>query len=331
MGSDIGIVGEQREGHLRRITLELLSEGRRLADLTQGKLWAVMLGEGLSCHTETLTHFGADRVILLSDPRFSSYEGGAYARALSMLLSSNPPAILLMGATSLGKDLAPRLAARMGLGLASDCISFALGKGAELTAIRPIYAGKALATVKWEGRKPWVATLRPNVTSLPEPDLSRSAEVEEPKLDLGPEAWKSRVLEVVRDATATLDLTEAEIIVSGGRGMKGPENFTLLEDLARVLNGAVGASRAAVDAGWRGHQSQVGQTGKVVSPKLYIACGISGSVQHLAGISSAKFIVAINKDSEAPIFKVADYGIVDDLFTTIPLLTQEFKRLLDTH
>jgi len=328
MNSDIWVVVEHREGRLRRVSLELVSEGRRLADRTKGRLSAVMLGEGLSCHAQTLAHYGADRVILLQDSRFSSYEGGAYARALASLLYSNPPAILLMGATSLGKDLAPRLAARMGLGLATDCTSFSLEGDAELTAMRPVYAGKALATVKWEGKKPWVATLRPNVVPLPEPDLSRSAEIEEHALDLDPSAWKTRTLEVIKDAGSILDLTEAEIIISGGRGMRGPENFALLEDLAKVLGGAVGASRAAVDAGWRGHQSQVGQTGKVVSPRLYIACGISGSVQHLAGISSAKFIVAINKDPEAPIFKVADYGIADDLFTVLPLLTQEFRRLL---
>jgi electron transfer flavoprotein alpha subunit len=215
--------------------------------------------------------------------------------------------------------------------LASDCTSFSLGETGEFTAVRPVYAGKALATVKWIGEKPWMATLRPNIAPLLEPDLSRSPEVEKPKLELEAGAWKARILEVANDATATVDLTEAEIIVSGGRGMKGPENFSLLEDLAGVLGGAVGASRAAVDSGWRGHQSQVGQTGKVVSPKLYFACGISGSVQHLAGISSAKFIVAINKDPDAPIFKVADYGIVDDLFLVLPLLTEEFRRLLGAH
>jgi len=290
-----------------------------------------MLGEDLHCHAQTLAHYGADRVILLHDARFSSYEGGAYAQALFSLFFSDPPAIILMGATSQGKDLAPRLAARMGLALASDCTSFSLEEGGRLAAIRPVYAGKALATVKWEGNRPWVATLRPNIVPLLEPDLARSAEVEERKMDLEPGAWKTRILEVMKDAGSIMDLTEAEIIVSGGRGMKGPENFVLLEELAKVLGGAVGASRAAVDAGWRGHQSQVGQTGKVVSPKLYIACGISGSVQHLAGISSAKFIVAINKDSEAPLFKVADYGIVGDLFVVVPLLTQEFRRLLGAH
>jgi electron transfer flavoprotein alpha subunit len=235
-----------------------------------------------------------------------------------------------MGATSQGKDLASRVAARLGLGLASECTSFSWEGEGELTAIRPVYAGKALATVKWEGKRPWVATLRPNVVPLLEPDLSRSAEVEEASPDWDEDVRKTRILEVVKDSGSTLDLSEAEIIVAGGRGMKGPENFTLLEDLARALGGAVGASRAAVDAGWRGHQSQVGQTGKVVSPKLYVACGISGSIQHLAGMSSSKYIVAINKDPEAPIFKVADYGIVDDLFAVVPLLTQEFRRLLGT-
>jgi electron transfer flavoprotein alpha subunit len=331
MSSEVWVVGEHRGGHLRRITLELISEGRRLADGAKGRLSAILLGEDLACHADTLAHYGADRVVFLQDSRFALYEGGAYAASLSRLVSSSPPAILLLGATSQGKDLAPRVAALLGLNLASDCTSFSLGENGELAAIRPVYAGKALATVKWEGKKPWMATLRPNIAPLLEPDLSRSPEVEKPKLELEVGAWKARILEVAKDATATVDLTEAEIIVSGGRGMKGPENFSLLEDLAGVLGGAVGASRAAVDSGWRGHQSQVGQTGKVVSPKLYFACGISGSVQHLAGISSAKFIVAINKDPDAPIFKVADYGIVDDLFVILPLLTEEFRRLLGTH
>jgi len=328
---DIWVVGEHRQGHLRRITLELISEGRRLADKVQGRLSAVLLGEEVACHADMLAQYGADRVILLQDRHLALFEGGASAQALRQVIAVAPPDILLLGATSQGKDLAPRIAARMGLALASDCTSFSLTGEGEFSAVRPVYAGKALATVKWEGKKPWIATLRPNVVPLLEPDLSRSAEVDSPRIELEPGAWKTRVLEVVRDATAALDVTEAEIIVSGGRGMKGPENFSLLERLAEVLGGAVGASRAAVDAGWRGHQSQVGQTGKVVSPKLYFACGISGSIQHLAGISSAKYIVAINKDPEAPIFKVADYGIVDDLFTVLPLLTEEFRRLLGTH
>jgi len=330
MNAEIWVVGEHREGHLRRISLELVSEGRRMADRAQGRLTAVLMGEALQCHAQTLAHYGADRVILLHNARFSSYEGGAYAQALSSLIHSNPPSIILMGATSQGKDLAPRLAARMDLSLASDCTSFSLDGEGRMVAVRPVYGGKALATVEWQGNRPWVATLRPNIVPLLEPDLGRSPEVEEPKVDLDPSAWKTRIAEVIKETGATLDLTEAEIIVSGGRGMKGPESFVLLEHLAKVLGGAVGASRAAVDAGWRSHQSQVGQTGKVVSPRLYIACGISGSVQHLAGISSAKFIVAINKDAEAPIFKVADYGIVGDLFVVLPLLTQELKRLLGT-
>jgi electron transfer flavoprotein alpha subunit len=297
----------------------------------KGRVSAIALGEGLACHAETLAHYGADRVILLQNSGFASYEGAAYAKALSDLIFSSPPAILLMGATSQGKDFAPRLAARMGLDLASDCISLTWEADGVLRGVRPIYAGKVLATVRWEGQKPWLATLRPNVFPLREPDLSRSPQLEGFSVGLDPGARRTQTVEIVREIAGSVDLSEAEIIIAGGRGMKGPENFVLLEDLAKAMGGAVGASRAAVDAGWRGHQSQVGQTGKVVSPKLYIACGISGSVQHLAGISSAKYIVAINKDPEAPIFKVADYGIVDDLFAVVPLLTEEFKRLLGTH
>ncbi len=331
MNSEIWVVVEHRDGHLRRIALELVSEARRLADGMKGRVSAIALGADLACHAETLAHYGADRVTLLQNSGFASYEGESYAKALSDLISSNPPAILLMGATSQGKDLAPRLAARMGLDLASDCISLTWEANGELRGVRPIYAGKVLATVRWEGQEPWLATLRPSVFPLRQPDLSRSPQLEGFPIGLDPGIRRTQTVEIVREIAGGVDLGEAEIIIAGGRGMKGPENFVLLEDLAKAMGGAVGASRAAVDAGWRGHQSQVGQTGKVVSPKLYIACGISGSVQHLAGIFSAKYIVAINKDPEAPIFKVADYGIVDDLFTVVPLLTEEFTKLLGSH
>jgi len=325
--SGVWIVAERWGGRLRRISLELAGEGRRLADQQGGKLTAVIWGEGWGEHASTLGHYGADRVLCIGDSRFDRFDAAACARALERLLESDPPSVLLGGATSRGKDLFSRLAARLGVALASECISLSWKDG-ELTAVRPVFGGKVLATVTWEGQRPWLATLRPHAFPLPEPDLSRRAEVVEVDPDVEAEAWKSRILETVADPGAMVDLSEAEIVVAGGRGLKGPENFRLLEDLARVLGGAVAASRAAVDAGWRGHECQVGQTGKVISPKLYLACGISGSVQHLAGMSSSRCIVAVNKDPDAPIFKVADYGIVGDLFTVVPLLTEEFRRLL---
>ena len=224
------------------------------------------------------------------------------------------------------KDLSGRLAARLGAGMAQDCIEFSI-EDSNLVAKRPIYAGKAYATVTFKG-SPQIATARPNVFELNEPDESRSAEVIDAEFSLDDSQLKTRVAEFIQEAGGKVDLTEAEKIVSGGRGMKGPENYKILEELADLIDATVGASRSAVDSGWRPHSDQVGQTGKVVSPNLYIACGISGAIQHLAGMSTSKYIVAINKDPDAPIFQKADYGVVGDLFDVVPALTEEIKKIL---
>jgi electron transfer flavoprotein alpha subunit len=218
-----------------------------------------------------------------------------------------------------------RLAARLGAGIAADCVAFGLADG-QLVATRPVYAGKLLCRVRWKGA-PWVATLRPNVFKVAEAETGRAAPVvERPSLAAGTPA--TRFVERREEAQTGLpELTEAEIVVSGGRGLKGPENFVLLEELAGVLGAAVGASRAAVDAGWKPHRFQIGQTGRTISPKLYIGCGISGAIQHLAGMRTSKVICAVNKDPEAPIFKIADFGLVGDLFEVVPLLKEEFKKL----
>jgi electron transfer flavoprotein alpha subunit len=233
------------------------------------------------------------------------------------------PALVLLGATTTGKDLAPRLAARLAVGLASDCTGFAVENG-QLRITRPIYAGKAIATVE-ETQKPYMVTARPNVFAAPEPDTSLKATTETIPGDTG--EIRAKVVEMIKEAGERVELTEADIVVSGGRGLKAPENFAMIEELAKVLGAAVGASRAAVDAGWKDHSYQVGQTGKVVTPTLYIACGISGAIQHLAGMKTSKYIVAVNKDPDAPIFKVADYGIVADVFRVVPVLTEEFKKM----
>jgi electron transfer flavoprotein alpha subunit len=227
---------------------------------------------------------------------------------------------VLIPFTATGKDLAPRLSARLGAGLASDCVAFTV-RDAKLEARRPTYAGKAYATVTWKS-EPQIATLRPNVFAVGTPDLSRKAEKVGAAVDA---AARARVVKTEATAVSKLELTEAQVIVSGGRGLKGPEHFHLVEELAGAFGGAVGASRAVVDAGWVGHQYQVGQTGKTVSPSVYIALGISGAIQHLAGMSSSKFIVAINKDPDAPIFKIASYGILGDVFEIVPKLTEAAK------
>jgi electron transfer flavoprotein alpha subunit len=254
----------------------------------------------------------------------ANYPDG-HADVLADIVRRTDPAVVLMSASFRGRDLAPRLAAKLGAGLVSDVTGVEVVEDGRLRITRPIYAGKAIARVV-EKSRPQMATVRPNVFPVPPPDPSRTAQVEEVEAEVGD--IRAIVREVVQTATGRVELTEADIIVSGGRGMGGPENYALIRELADVLGAAVGASRAAVDAGWRPHSDQVGQTGKTVSPTLYIACGISGAIQHLAGMKSSRYIVAINKDPEAPIFKVADYGIVADLFTAVPLLTEEFRKLL---
>jgi len=309
---------EQRDGRLRRASLETLSEARRLAggaDVT-----AVVVGPGSEALAGELASYGADHVVAFDDAAFATYATEAWARALAQAITAARPSVVLVPFTAIGKDLAPRIAAKVGAGLASDCVGFEV-KGGALVARRPMYAGKAYATVEWAG-EPRMATLRPNVFPLGQPDPSRKAEVKKATVDT---AARARVTDVKAAEAGKVQLTEAQIIVSGGRGLKGPEHFHLIEGLANAMGAAVGASRAVVDAGWVDHQMQVGQTGKTVSPSLYVACGISGAIQHLAGMSSSKVIVAINKDPDAPIFKVANYGILGDVFEVLPKLAEAAK------
>jgi len=308
---------EQRDGRLRRASLETLCEARRLADAMGGRVETLLIGSGVAGLAEELGRHGADVVHLADQEALAQYASESYARALAALVEELKPAAVLVPFTAMGKDLAPRVAARLGAGLVSDVSSLALQDG-RLEARRAMYSGKALATVRWESGVP-LATLRPNVFPLGAPDAARKAEVKPRSVDA---KARGRVTAVHVKAAGKIELTEAQVIVSGGRGLKGPENFPLVENLAAAMGAAVGASRAVVDAGWVDHQFQVGQTGKTVSPQLYVACGISGAIQHLAGMSSSKVIVAINKDADAPIFKVANYGILGDLFEVLPKLTE---------
>jgi electron transfer flavoprotein alpha subunit len=327
MANDVWIVAEQRKGDIRKITYELISEGKRLADGLGGKCSAVLLGHNVADKAAGLGAYGAETVYVADDAKLADYTTDAYVTVIADLVKANSPAVLLTGASVQGKDLSARLAARLGVGLAMDCTVFALEGGA-LVATRPMYAGKVYAQISLEGNSPQMASARPNVLALAEPDSSKSAAVENVSVSLDDAALKTKLVEMAADESGRPDLTEAEIIVSGGRGMKDAENYKILEDLADVLGASVGASRSAVDAGWRPHKDQVGQTGKVVTPNLYIACGISGAIQHLAGMGSSKFIVAINKDPDAPIFTKADCGIVGDLFEYVPILTEEFKKVV---
>ena len=327
MAQGVWTIAEQRDGELRKITYEIVSEGRRLADALGQELTVVLLGDNLKDKAAELGQYGADKVLVADDPRLGTYTTDAYVAVISELAKANEPALLLMGASVQGKDLFARLSANLGVGMAQDCTAFAIEDG-NLVATRPIYAGKAYTRITFENSWPQMALARPNVMSIAEPDASKSAEVMDASFSLDDAAIKTKVLEAVKDEGGKIDLTEADKIVSGGRGMKGPENYGILEDLAALIGASVGASRSAVDAGWRPHTDQVGQTGKVVSPNLYIACGISGAIQHLAGMSTSKVIVAINKDEDAPIFQKADYGVVGDLFDVVPALTEEIKKLL---
>ena len=256
-----------------------MSEGRRFADSLGHQVTAVLLGSNIKDKATTLGHYGADKVLVADDPRLEAYTTDAYVSVIAQLVKENDPAILLLGASVQGKDLSARLSARLGVGMAQDCTVFSLEDG-NLVAIRPIYAGKAYAKVTFSDSWPQMATARPNVMTLNEPDTSKSAEIIDASISLDDGALKTKIVDVMRDEGGKVDLTEADKIISGGRGMKGPENYEILEKLADLIGATVGASRSAVDAGWRPHSDQVGQTGKVVSPNLYIACGISGPCRY---------------------------------------------------
>ena len=318
--SQVLVVTEQREGALRKSSLETVVAARQLADALGGTVDALVIGAGPVNGTDALARAGADRILTATHGSFALYQPDGYAAAVAATGKSHTA--ILFAATATGRDLAPRVAARLGVGLATDVTAIATEEG-KLVVTRPVYAGKALQRLRLEAT-PALLSLRPNSIPVTEtPKAGTAVAVEVP-------AFTARVTVtgVKAPAEATLDVAEANIVISGGRGLKEPVHFKLLEDLAQAFGGAaVGASRAVVDAGWRDHAAQVGQTGKTVSPGLYVAVGISGAIQHLAGMRTAKTIVAINRDKDAPIFKVADYGIVGDLFEIVPRLTAEISRL----
>jgi electron transfer flavoprotein alpha subunit len=328
MAGEIWTIGERKDGALRPSTLEVLAAARRLADAAGARAALVLLGEDLEALGAGAVPYGADVVYRIEHGELVSFRTEAYTAALAALAAEKKPDAILLPATFQGKDLAPRLAARLGTGLVSDVIEVEVGDGGALVFTRPIFAGKARERVTIPDARPQMATLRPKVFPLGSPDASRRAESPRVTPDLPARALVKTVKETLQTGAGRVELVEADTIVSGGRGMKEPANFRILEELAEVLGAAVGASRAAVDAGWREHSDQVGQTGKTVTPNLYIACGISGAIQHLAGMSSARCILAINKDPEAPIFKVADYGIVGDLFEVVPALKEACRTAL---
>jgi len=322
--NEILVFAEQRNNQLKSYALEAVSEGRRLADAAGSKLSVCLFGSGVGELGSDIGNYGADRVLIADDASLAVYSPGAYAKLLLDAVSVTQATVILLSSSSMGRELAALLAAKADASLLSDVVETSWS-GDHLIVKRPIYAGKAFLRVAAK-RTPVVVTLRPNVFAAEE--HSGSGAVESLPVSLGDSESRVTITDTSMKASSRPELTEASIIVSGGRGMGGPENYNIIEELADTLGAAVGASRAAVDAGWRPHADQVGQTGKTVSPNLYIACGISGAIQHLAGMNSSKCIVAINSDPEAPIFKVANYGIVADLFEVVPALNKAAKELL---
>ena len=321
MGRKVLVLGEVRDGSLRNVSFEAVAAAKTVAE--GGEVVGVLLGENVSSLGSELVSFGADRVVAVESDKLAQYTTDGYSQALMAVIGQENPEGLILGHTALGKDLAPKIASKLGSGLISDATAVEEA-GGNLVFTRPIYSGKAFEKkVVTDGIV--FATVRPNNITPLEKDESRSGDVSTLAVDV--KDLRTVIKEVVRKATEGVDLSEAKVVIAGGRGVKSEEGFEPLKELADVLGGAVGASRGACDAEYCDYSLQIGQTGKVVTPDLYIACGISGAIQHLAGMSNSKIIVAINKDPEANIFKVADYGIVGDLFEVVQMLTEEFKKL----
>jgi electron transfer flavoprotein alpha subunit len=324
MAAGILVFVEQRQGKVKQSSLEALSEGRRLAGKIGANLSALIVGHQVENLVNDIAKYGCNTVLLAQHEALANYSPEGYRDALLGAVKQEQPRLILLAGTAMGKDLAPRISARLDAGLATDCAAIEIANDSIITT-RPVFAGKLLQKLKVSGSMT-VATLKPNAFKAEQVN-GNAPTVRQLPVHTDPSKWKAVLKTTLEPEVKKQDVSEAPIIISGGRGMKGPEGYKILEELAAVLGGTVAASRAAVDAGWRPHADQVGQTGKVVSPNLYIACGISGAVQHQVGMINSKVIVAINKDPEAPIFKFADYGLVGDLFEVIPALTQEIKKL----
>ncbi len=325
---DVWIFIELREKKIKKVGLELASKAREIADILKEKVGAVILGGKVRHICDDLASYGVDVIYIAENDNLIEYNTNNYARILTGIILKYKPNIMLFPATHLGRDLAPRVAAALKVGLTADCTGLSIKDGL-LLQTRPAFGGNIMADIITPSTRPQMATIRPNVMKIQNPDLNRKSEIISIPVDIDSKAMRIIIKEIVNTTKSGIkSLDEADIIISGGRGMGSAENFKILEDLAKTLNGVVGASRAAVDAGWRPRTDQVGQSGKTVSPKLYIACGISGKIQHQVGMKSSDTIIAINTDPEAPIFDIADCGVVGDLFKVIPILNNELKKYL---
>lgn len=325
---DVWVYLEVGEGKLRNVGLELLGEGRKLADGMGQSLASVLIGHNVEGLAQEAFAAGSDKVYLVDAAELAQYNTDSYTATLFDLISNYKPSVILMGATNDGRDFGARVACRVGTGLTADCTGLGIDEATGFVSwTRPAFGGNIMATIICPEHRPQMGTVRPSVFKKPVLDYSKKGELIRVASKIKQEDMRTKLIDMIHVCTVSCNLEEAEIIVSGGRGMCKPENFSLVEDLANVLGASVGASRAAVDAGWKPALHQVGQTGKTVGPKIYFACGISGAIQHLAGMSSSDLVIAINKDPDAPIFKMADYGIVGDVLEVLPILTEEFKRI----
>lgn len=317
---------EQREGVIQNVALELLGQARKLADELNDKVYAILLGHEITDKAQSLIARGADEVIVVDAPELKEYTTEPYTQAICQIIEDRKPDSMLIGATTLGRDLGPRVSARAATGLTADCTKIEVGKNNELLMTRPAFGGNLMATIVCKNHRPQMGTVRPGVLFAMDADENRTGEVVNYEVKFNTEKFKVKLLETVKEDTDLIDITEARILVSGGRGIGNKEGFDAMDGLADVLDAEVSASRAMVDAGYIGHERQVGQTGKTVRPDLYFAFGISGAIQHVAGMEESDLIIAVNRDKDAPIFQVADLGIVGDAKQIIKKLTEQLNK-----
>lgn len=321
------VFAEQRDKEIQNVTLELIGKGRELADKLNEQVIAVLLGDEIEHLTKELVSYGADKVIYANSSYFKYYDTEAYTQVFTDIIKDVKPEVILIGATTIGRDLAPRISARITTGLTADCTSLEIDEDQSLLMTRPAFGGNLMATIICPDHRPQMSTVRPGVMQRLSKDVSRLGEIKEFIPSFNSNKFKVKVKEYVKEVENKVDITEANILISGGRGIGSKDNFENLNYLANEINGIVSASRAVVDAGWIGHDRQVGQTGKTVRPDLYFALGISGAIQHVAGMEESDYIIAINKDREAPIFNNSDLGIVGNVGDIIPILTEELKKV----
>ena len=327
MSKNVFVIAEQRDGELQKVSTELIGKARELADDLGQEVYAILLGENVKAKADVLIHHGADKVIVVDHPLVKEYVTEPYAKSIYTIVQKYDPEIVLFGATSIGRDLAPRLAARIHTGLTADCTGLEIDSETRLLRMtRPAFGGNLMATIVCQDYRPQMATVRPGVMTPMENDNNRKGEVIMEDVGLTDADMNVKIIEVAKEEKKKLDITEARILVSGGRGLGGPEGFDLLAELAEAMEGEISSSRASVDAGWIEKARQVGQTGKTVRPDIYFALGISGAIQHLAGMEESGLIIAINKSDSAPIFDVADLGIVGDLNKVLPKLIEQYKK-----